>query len=367
MWDNILRSAPGLDSVVKSLYLCPCYIVKTEGDPLKLGRYRCCVPTLYGEGEQNWTNWVHKAGFSNSSASYNGDVGMHFPSTPGEMGLYGFQQTNPMKGFYIPLGAVSEKPEADKGTIIKEVKSANKKNEGYMHYYMKTPSGHTLAFTDKVGDEGVALIHASGQGLFISGGFKGNNPNQNEKQATKTRTAEVRGDKSVATQTADPPSKVFKDSQGVLALIGQNGSGLSVLDTGKGGTVLLTSQESNSGTTGPSIYMTSEGGGLILLTAGNVQLQMRGALGDIKVTKQVIQEAIREDVETKVIKVFKNYLKSFWKRAFNIADSSSGDSNNPSSSNSNNTNTASNTNMGNITSAPATTTNSDGSQSISGV
>lgn len=366
MWDNILRSAPGLDSVVKSLYLCPCYIVKTEGDPLRLGRYRCCVPTLYGEGEQNWTNWVHKAGFSNSSASYNGDVGMHFPSTPGEMGLYGFQQTNPMKGFYIPLGAVSEKPEADKGTIIKEVKSANKKNEGYMHYYMKTPSGHTLAFTDKVGDEGVALIHASGQGLFISGGFKGNNPNQNEKQETKVRTAAVRGDKSVATQTADSPSGVFRDGQGVISLLGQNGSGINILDTKSGGTVLMSTHASNGSHEGPSIYMSTEDGGLILLTAGSAQLQVRGPTGDIKVTKQPIQElASKEQVEIKFTKRLKAHLKSFWKRAFNVADSSSsGDSN---SSNSSNTNTASNTNMGNITPSPVTTTNSDGSQNISGV
>lgn len=367
MWDRSVKFSPDLDDLASVLTFIPCFVVKVEGDPLEQNRYRLCVPTLFGYGEKNWTNWVHKAGFSNSSASYNGDVGMHWPSTPGEMGFYAVSQADYLNGFYMPCGVVSEEPDKSKTTIIKEAKNANKKNEGHMHYYMKTPSGHTLAFTDKNGDEGVALIHASGQGLFISGAFKGNNPNQNAKQETKVRTADVRGDKSVATQTADSPSKVFRDGQGVVSLLGQNGSGLSVLDTGKGGTVLLTSQESNSGTTGPSIYMTSEGGGLILLTAGNVQLQMRGALGDIKVTKQVIQEAIREDVETKVIKVFKNYLKFFWKRAFNIADSSSGDSNNPSNSNPSSNNTVSNTNTGNITSSPVTTTNSDGTQNISGI
>lgn len=364
MWEEFVRSGPDLDSITTALTMVPCYVVKVEGDPLELNRYRCCVPTLYGEGEQNWTNWVHKAGFSNSSASYNGDVGVHWPSTPGEMGLYAFQQLNPVKGFYIPLGTVSEEPKAEKSTIIKEVKSANKKNEGHMHYYMKTPSGHTLAFTDKVGDEGVAVMHASGQGLFISGGFKGNNPNQNEKQETKTRTADVRGDKSVPTQTADHPSKVFREGQGVVSLLGQNGSGINVVDTKSGGTVLISTHTSSGSSDGPSIYMSTEDGGLILLTAGAAQLQVRGPKGDIKVTAQPVAEAVRENIEAKYTKRLKTYMKTFWKRAFNIQTASdSGGSNNPSSSSS----TAQNTNMGNISSAPVTTTGPGGLTNVSGV
>ena len=363
MWEEFVRSGPDLDSITTALTMVPCYVVKVEGDPLELNRYRCCVPTLYGEGEQNWTNWVHKAGFSNSSASYNGDVGVHWPSTPGEMGLYAFQQLNPVKGFYIPLGTVSEEPKAEKSTIIKEVKSANKKNEGHMHYYMKTPSGHTLAFTDKVGDEGVAVMHASGQGLFISGGFKGSNPSQSEKQETKVRTADVRGDKSVVTQTADSPSKVFKEGQGTVMLLGQNGSGINVVDTKSGGTVLISTHKASGSSDGPSIYMSTEEGGLILLTAAGAQLQIRGAKGDIKVTKQVIQEAVKEDVEGKFTSKLKSYAQSFWKRAFNIQTASNSGGSTPSSSSS----PTSNTNMGNISPAPVTTTGSGGLTNVSGV
>jgi hypothetical protein len=364
MWDQSVKVSTDLDDFTAALTFIPCYTTKVEGDPLNKNRCRCCVPTLFGYGEKNWTNWIHKAGVSNSGATMNGDTGFHWPSVPGEMGFYVVSQADFLNGFYMPCGVVSEDTDKEKTTIIKEVKSANKKNEGHLHYYLKTPSGHTLAFTDKVGDEGVAIMHASGQGIFISGGFKGNNPNQNAKQETKTRTAQVRGDKSVITQTADSAGSVFRDGQGIISLLGQNGSGINVVDTKSGGTVLISTHASSGSHEGPSIYMSTEDGGLILLTAGSAQLQVRGTKGDIKVTKQPVQELpSKEQIEVKYTKRLKAHIKDFWKRAFNIEDAPSGGGQQGQSGQSSSSSGAQNTNMGNI--SPAPITNSDGS--ISGV
>ncbi len=367
MWDQSVKIAPDLDDLTSAFTFIPCFVVKTEGDPLGANRYRLCVPTVFGYGEENWTNWIPKIGVSNSSASLNGDVGIHWPSAPGEMGFYALQQGDFLNAVYVPGGVVSEDAKKDKVTSIKEVKHAMEKGEDHLHYYLKTPSGHTLAFTDKVGDEGVALMHASGMGLFMSGAFKGSNPTQAAKKETIARTAAVRGDKSVTTQTADSPGGVFKDGQGLIGLYGQNGSGVTVMDTNGHGTLFLGAHGSNGSPQGPSIYMSTQDGGVMLLTVGGVQLQIRGAKGDIKVTKQVIQEAIKEDIETKFTQKLKDYMKSFWRRAFNIKSDGSGGGNGQSASSGSQGSGAQNTNMGNISPAPITTTTPGGGTQVSGV
>ena len=44
-------------------------VVTTEGDPLNRNRVRVCCPELWGEGEENWSNWLDVAGTPLDQAS----------------------------------------------------------------------------------------------------------------------------------------------------------------------------------------------------------------------------------------------------------------------------------------------------------
>jgi len=314
------------------------YVTKIEGDPLKKGRCRLCIPSVFGEGEENWTNYVEILGTPTGSTKNKGDVGFHIPPAVGQQVMVFFKNGDPLQPVAIPAGYWSEEAKAGEQMMPKEVKNAADDDKQHLVTTLKTPAGHNLYFGDETGKELARFQHAAGFGLNLMGGIKGSEPSQSEKDATNYRTANKRGDECVGCETAKKPGEIFKDGNSIIQLAGQNGSGLSIVDDGQGGTLLLSTHQTNGSEQGPSIYMSTKEGGLILLTVGNVQLQIRGAKGDIKVTKQVIQEAVKEEVEEKFTKKLKNYIKEFMRKAtYYKGGSGSGSSNNSGSGSSTST------------------------------
>jgi len=291
------------------------YITKTEGDPLRRGRCRVCVPSVFGEGEENWTNYIEVIGSSKGSTKNKGDVGFHKPSTVGEQVLVFFKNGDPFQPVAIPLGYWSKDAKAGEQMMPVEVKNAADQDKQHLVTTLKTPAGHNIYFGDETGNELARFQHAAGFGLNLIGGIKGSEPSQNEKSATKYRTANMRGDQCVGCETSKSVGELFKDGTCVIQLAGQNGSGLSVVDDESGGTLLIATHEQNGSEQGPSIYMSTKEGGLIILTAGGAQLQVRGAKGDIKVSKMPVQELVREDVENKFTRKMLSYIKGFMRKA----------------------------------------------------
>jgi hypothetical protein len=195
-----------------------------------------------------------------------------------------------------------------------EVKGAIKSKKDHLIYLMKSPSGNTLHMADETGSELMSVKHAGGFGLNLIGGFKGSEPEQEEKEETKFRTAEVRGDKCVGCQTSDGPGEVLAEGNCIIQLAGMNGSGFHVQDFDGKGTILITAHAKNGEAEGPSIMMYSEDGGGILLTAGDAQLFIDGSKGHVSVTRQIILEMQRKPVEDYTSSI-KNAIKAFMRKA----------------------------------------------------
>ena len=291
------------------------YVAKTEGvDDLERGRVRICIPAM-GEGEENWTNPTHVLSNNISSTKLEGDHGLHTPPQVGQQVLVFFKDGDPLQPFAIPGPPWSEEPEAGKQMFPKEVKEAANQDKQHLVHMWKTPAGHTLYMGDETNKEAAYFMHAGGFGIFMDGGIKGTEPTQNEKQATKPRTAERRKDKSVATKTQKGPGELYKDGKATLRILGQNGSGITMVDAADGSGMIIRVADSKNSENGPSIFMSSKDGGSIILTAGAAQIQIRGKTGDVKFNKNIIQELIKYEVEIESVRPQMDTLSEVSKNA----------------------------------------------------
>ena len=91
-WDSEIEVPPNLENILQMASLYDAYIVVTEGDPLNRNRVRVCCPELWGEGEENWSNWLDVAGTPVGSGKLKGDAGIHWPCLPGQRVLVGLFQ-----------------------------------------------------------------------------------------------------------------------------------------------------------------------------------------------------------------------------------------------------------------------------------
>jgi len=304
---------PMMSQALSTFHLA--YVVQNHGDPLTRGRVRVCCPSLYGEGREEWTNWVDISNAHIGSSENNGDVGIHWPAMPGQLVLLGFKAGDEWCPFVIPGPIWSNDAKAGEQLMPKEVKNAADEDKQHLVNTLKTQAGHNVYFGNETGKELARFQHAAGFGLNLIGGIKGSEPSQGKEEPTKYRTANMRGDECVGCETAKKPGEIFKDGKSIVQLAGQNGSGLSIVDDSEGGTLLLSTHQTNGSEQGPSIYMSTKEGGLILFTVGDTQLQIRGNKGDIKVTKLPVQECSKEKIEEKFTKKLKNYIKEFMRKA----------------------------------------------------
>jgi len=302
MWETPTIVNPDAGNILKAVTFSDCVIRKTEGDPKGDNRVQVECPVKGHTGKENWTGWVEVGGMPIGGTHNKGDTGISWPMSPRQRGVLVYIDGDPMNAIVFPAGPSSESKDSKVGLLPKETVNAIKKKEGHLVYQLKTPAGAGLTMNDATGKEGVALQSHTGSGLFIDSPNKGSEPTQKEKEETKPRTAYKRGTDCVACKTQKGPGEVFKDKVGYVRLLGQNGSGLTIVDAEDGSGIIIRVADSKNSENGPSIFMSSKDGGSIILTAGAAQVQVRGKTGDVKMNKDIIQELVRFPVETDVVK-----------------------------------------------------------------
>ena len=310
---TIAQPEPMLDMMRSTFHLA--YVVQNHGDPLERGRVKLCCPGLYGEGKENWTNWTDMSNANIGTSENKGDAGIHWPAAPGQLVLLGFRAGDEMQPFAIPGPIWSDDSEKGKQLAPKEILNAAKKTEDHMNYCLKTPAGHTVIMNDTPEKESVSILHAGGFGITMDGGMtkKGEQPGKEEPSVY--RKEYKRGDDAVASKTQKSPGEIYKNKAGHLRILGQNGSGITMVDAADGSGMIIRCADSMNSENGPSIFMSSLDGGSIILTAGKAQIQIRGKTGDVKFNKNIIQELIKYKVEIESVRPQMDTLSEVSKNA----------------------------------------------------
>lgn len=304
-YDDNLLFDPTPDLIVQYCTMHHGKVVDVN-DPECRGRVRLEIPGLLGEGKENWSDWVEMSstpigGIKKSK----GDQGAWIPMQPGQSALMGFLSGDPFAYFAIPAPACQK--EKNEGTQLTplEAKIAGKDNprDATRIFAIKDPAGNTLFYDFRGKKEKFAVMNWVGEGLFFVCPGKEEDEKDQDGEESKERKGKSRGLKCVANGTAPKPSEICRDGFSLIALLGLMGQGQvqtasddyglrAEFVRGKDGKITVSALYDGSL---PRLY----------LTAGDVQIQLRGDKGDIAVTRQEIKEldekAPVEDVIEKLL------------------------------------------------------------------
>jgi hypothetical protein len=307
MWETPTIVNPDAGNILKAVTFSDCVIRKTEGDPKGDNRVQVECPVKSGVGKENYTSWVEVGGMPIGGTHNKGDTGISWPMSPRQRGVLVNIDGDPMNQIVFPAGPSSESKDSKVGLLPKETANAIKKKQGHNIYQLKTPDGSGLTITTTVNKEQLIIQGPSGC-LVFNGGIKGKEPTQKEGEETKPRPPGVytRNTDTQADGTQKAPGEIFKDKAGYVRLLGQNGSGITMIDAEDGSGMIIRCADSKNANTGPSIIMSSKDGGSIIFSVGSgankFQLKLRGKTGDMKSTKTIIQEDLYFPVEESMIK-----------------------------------------------------------------
>ncbi len=201
------------------------YVVKTDGDPLTRTRVKVCCPTLWGEGEENWSNWLDVAGTPIGSGKLKGDAGIHWPCLPGQRVMVGFSNMDPLTPFVVPAGIWSSQSKSGKQEMPLEAKYAADNGEDHKMNIIKTEAGHTLAFNNVAGKEGMFFVDWTGQGLYMTAFSDGEDKKSGANEATYSREAETRLARLTIDGTSKEIGEITKDGKAGISICGLNGMG----------------------------------------------------------------------------------------------------------------------------------------------
>jgi len=271
-------------------------VVKDVKDPEGRGRVRVECPGLLGKGKKNWTPWAEV--FANPIGSNNsgdGDEGIWWPLQHGQIVGVGYLTGDPFAYFVIPGPPCQEKPEA--GTQLtpeeaKKIGGKEKPRERTRLNIVKTESGHTLFFDSRGKKEKMFLVDWTGSGLFVSAPGKKQDEEEKEGEESKPRKGERRGTKLVVTGTAKKPSEILRDGSMLMGLLDLIGQGIIQFATDGRGMVAVFATK-GPGQIGPSLVLDSQKDNAYV-TAGDVQIQILGEKGHIRVTRQIVKEAAKK-------------------------------------------------------------------------
>lgn len=336
MWPSKTVIPPSIEHLLFASTLHQGTIARTDSK-MRDGRVQVELTGALGEGKENWTPWIEFIGNTASSGNAKTASGIWWPPNEGDIVYVGFKDGDYLQPYAVPGPIWSQKPEPNQSNLQSEVKTVGKKENGAREATkvrsIRDESGNTLFFSSIGGKECAYLVDTWGQGVYMVAPGKQTDPKEKEGEKNKHREAFTREDKSVATQTAPKPGEVLKSKEAVMGLLGLNGGGLMVYSGDGKGSITLQASNANGETNGPSIFLDSKNSAIIL-TAGDTQLVINGQKGQVEVTKQVVQEKPKIDVET-TIKNHKNFLKSnlsYFTSAGSSSSSSSGQSSGQSSS-----------------------------------
>jgi len=309
-WDSEIEVPPNLEHLLMMASMHDAYVVKTEGDPLNRSRVKVCCPTLWGEGEENWSNWLDVAGTPIGSGKLKGDAGIHWPCLPGQRVLVGYSNGDPLTQFVVPAGIWSSASKSGKQEMPLEAKHAADNGEAHKINIIKTEAGHTLAFNNVAGKEGMFFVDWTGQGLYMTAFSNGEDKTAGANEATYSREAETRLARLTIDGTSKEIDEITKDGKAGISICGLNGMGFHLLAGKDGNSFVVTLGKGKDGKPGPSFVMSGKEGGSIVITAGEAQAVFNGKDGAIQVTKQLIDQAVKVEVEKQVEEIKKSFKES---------------------------------------------------------
>lgn len=284
-------------------------VVRDVKDPSGRGRVRVECPSLWDKGEKNWSYWCEICAFPVGSSYRDGDHGIWWTPVPGERVLVGFIAGEHHGAFCIPGPPWQVEPGEKQEIIPLEAKKITDRDvrEGTRIRQIKSEAGHTWFMDDNGKSECMFVCDWTGAGLFFDAPGKKEDVKEEKNGPSYFRSAERRMTRTAFAQTSKKPSEIIEGGTAFTGLMDLNGQGISLLAKDDKGLVAICANK-EKGENGPSIILDADND-MILLTAGETQLQILGKKGYIAVTRQII-------LETQLIKV-KEFFQALWDRLKN--------------------------------------------------
>lgn len=264
-------------------------VVKCLKDPVGLGRVKVEVPGLLSTGKKNWTGWVNIGGTPIGSSKVKGDEGDWWPVQVGQSVLVGFLCGEPTVMWAVPGPSCAD---GGKPMIPAEPKSYDDGRKKTRCRVRKSEAGHTLIMDDNGKSEFLAVVDWTGAGMAIHAPGKEEDESESEDEESKPRKGLRRETKSVFAGTSKPPSEIVEGGAAYQAFLDLCAQGLYLYaDDKEGGYVAIGARKSPGAAANPSIVLDAKNN-MILLTAGETQLQILGKADRIFVTKQMIVKSL---------------------------------------------------------------------------
>lgn len=286
--------------------------VKDLKDPDGRGRVRVELPSLLGEGQQHWTNWAEPIGLHISSEDNDGDVGTWWLPTHNQIVMVGFRAGDYLAPIYLPGPPWQEELEEFSPMTPLEAKTVSQQDrrKGTRLRIMKTEAGHSLVMDDNGKDEKLALVDWTGAGFYlVAPGKKADDQEKKKEESKKRKNEERREGRYVPIGNAKTPGQLLDGGTHLLGSLDLGGQGMVCMAQDGQGLVALFSTN-GFGQIGPSIVLDSANK-RIYVTAEDTQIQVLGDEGQIKVTRQIIQEQEKIDVEEGIMQMVSAIGQSF--------------------------------------------------------
>ena len=282
-------------------------IVRDVRDPEGRGRVKVEVPSLNSVGSENWLNWCEVIGVPQGSIHDDGDAGIWWPMLPGQAAYVGFLGGDYLQPYCIPGPAWAEKPKPEEAWIPREARNRSLRRKTRIRE-IKSEAGHTLLMDDNGGQEQMALMDWTGQGLFFTAPGSIPDADENKDIGSKYRDGHTRGTRMMATGNGIDVANTC-NGQSAIALFDLLAQGIITIAQSSGGVVLIWAGEAVN-RAGP-VIMLDAAENRIVLAAGKAQMHFHGDHDRIFVTKQMIGK-----IEPLDMQVYVGEAKNLFGQAF---------------------------------------------------
>jgi hypothetical protein len=281
-------------------------------DPEGRGRIRVEVPGLLSEGKENWTDWLDVGGTSiGGIKDSDGDEGIWWPMQVGQVVLVGFISGDPFVLWAIPGPPCQRGKGKNKQLIPREAKIAGKDNprDTTRVRQIKSEAGHTVLFDDRGKKEKMMLVDWTGAGLFTVCPGKEADEEEKEGEESKRRKGPRRKMKTIVTKSSEKPGKLLMDGNYTLGLLDMIGSGLIEWCSDEQGMVAVFARNKDGEIKASALADAANE--RFFITAGRMQIQVLGKENKIAVTRQIIQQCEKIDVESVIEQMAKGLKDAF--------------------------------------------------------
>ena len=322
-----LASGRNLDDVYTACSIHLGVVVDNEppdGEGLE-NRVRISVPSFYGEGEENNSDWVPFAGMplGQASATTKGDVGVHWVPQVGSTVLFALLSGDEDKKICWPGPAWSNEEDGNRPQVPKEVREIYKKKGvkyGVRVKQIKSESGHAIMMCDYPGEEAFTISDNIGNTFYMfspsKGKYKGKTKGKGDSEFSEVRKEDRREDKFSVTQDSKEVSASTKSGVSYCGFTDVGGNGFNTIADGSNGTLVLKASK-NKGSTADSdvcsIVLDTKNN-KIILTAGEAQFVVDGKRGkNYSHCMLIVQEQIKITMSSLMSKI-KNSANTYFRK-----------------------------------------------------